>query len=44
MIAYVEALKKQDLFADVVLTRHEINEQDPMRPIRFQIDAEWSAP
>ena len=44
MIAYVEELKKQELFTDVVLTRHEINEQDPNRPIRFQIEAEWSAP
>lgn len=44
MIAYVEELKRQELFADVVLTRHEINEQDPNRPIRFQIEAEWMAP
>ena len=44
MIAYVEALKEQEMFAAVTLTRHEINEQDPNRPIRFQIEAEWSAP
>jgi Tfp pilus assembly protein PilN len=44
MIAYVEELKRQELFADVVLTRHEINEQDPNKPIRFQIEAEWMAP
>ena len=44
MIAYVEKLKEQELFAGVTLTRHEINEQDPARPIRFQIDAEWVAP
>jgi Tfp pilus assembly protein PilN len=44
MIGYVEELKKQELFAAVALTRHEINEQDPVRPIRFQIEAEWSAP
>ena len=43
MIAYVEELKKQELFSDVALTRHEINEQDPARPIRFQIEAEWTA-
>jgi hypothetical protein len=39
----VEELKKQELFSDVALTRHEINEQDPARPIRFQIEAEWTA-
>ncbi len=44
MIAYVELLKRQELFAGVTLARHEINEQDPNRPIRFQLDAEWSAP
>jgi hypothetical protein len=44
MIAYVEELKKQELFSDVALTRHEINELDPARPIRFQIEAEWTAP
>lgn len=44
MIAYVEALKEQEMFAAVTLTRHEINEQDANRPIRFQLEAEWSAP
>ncbi len=43
MIAYVEKLKEQELFAGVALTRHEINEQDPARPIRFQIEAQWTA-
>lgn len=44
MIGYVEELKKQELFGAVTLTRHEVNEQDPARPIRFQIEAEWMAP
>jgi hypothetical protein len=44
MIAYVEALKQQELFSEVALTRHEINEADPLKPIRFQIEAQWSAP
>jgi len=41
MIAYVEQLQKGDWFSAVSLTRHEINEQDPNRPIRFQLDARW---
>jgi len=41
MIAYVEQLKKSEWFSGVLLTRHEINEQDPNRPIRFQLDAQW---
>jgi Tfp pilus assembly protein PilN len=44
MIAYVEQLKQQELFDAVALLRHEINELDPNRPIRFQLDAQWSAP
>ena len=43
MIDYVAQLKRQELFAGVTLTRHEINEADPNRPIRFQLEAEWSA-
>jgi DNA-binding transcriptional regulator YdaS (Cro superfamily) len=41
MIGYVERMKRQDRFVGVVLVRHEINEQDPIRPIRFQLDAQW---
>lgn len=44
MIDYVEQLKSQELFGSVALLRHEINELDPNRPIRFQLDAQWSAP
>lgn len=43
MIDYVAALKRQELFTEVTLTRHEIDEQSPHRPIRFQLEAEWSA-
>lgn len=43
MVAYVEALKEQDSFTGVLLTRHEINEQDPNRPLRFQLEATWLA-
>jgi Tfp pilus assembly protein PilN len=41
MIAYVEQLKQSEWFSGVLLSRHEINEQDPNRPIRFQLDAQW---
>jgi hypothetical protein len=44
MIAYIEQLKQQELFDEVALLRHEINELDPNRPIRFQLDAQWSKP
>jgi Tfp pilus assembly protein PilN len=41
MIAYVEALQHIEWFTTVLLARHEINEQDANRPIRFQVDAQW---
>ncbi|MBA5637157.1 hypothetical protein H3H37_08820 [Duganella sp. LX20W] len=43
MIVYVEQLKEQDVFSRVLLTRHEINEQDSNRPLRFQLEARWGA-
>lgn len=43
MVAYVAELKQQDLFSGAVLTRHEINEQDANRPLRFQVEATWVA-
>jgi Tfp pilus assembly protein PilN len=43
MFAYVGQLQRIDWFDSVLLARHEINEQDPNRPIRFQIDARWRA-
>jgi Tfp pilus assembly protein PilN len=43
MIAYIEALKEQEFFSGVLLTKHEISDQDPNRPIRFQLEASWAA-
>lgn len=42
MITYVETLKQQEIFQAVVLTRHEISEADPNRPVRFTLDAQWT--
>lgn len=41
MIAYIEALKKQGFFDIVILTKHEVNDLDPNRPLRFQFEAQW---
>lgn len=43
MVAYIEALKEQESFSGVLLSRHEINEQDPNRPLRFQLEVTWLA-
>lgn len=42
MIDYVAQLKRQTLFGEVLLLRHEINEVDPNRPLRFEIEATWN--
>lgn len=39
MLDFVTQLKRQELFDEVVLTRHETNEQDAVRPLRFQVEA-----
>ena len=44
MLAYVEALGREEWFSAVTLVRHEVIEQDPNRPLRFQVDAGWGAP
>ena len=43
MIAYIQELKAQEFFSDVLLTRHEINAEDANQPIRFQVEAQWVA-
>lgn len=44
MLAYVEALGREEGFGAVTLVRHEVIEQDPNRPLRFQVDAGWGTP
>lgn len=41
MIDYIEQLKQQEFFVGAALSRHEINDADPNRPIRFQVEAQW---
>jgi len=43
MLAYVAKMQEQGWFASSALVRHEIAEQEPNRPVRFQISAQWGA-
>jgi Tfp pilus assembly protein PilN len=43
MIGYIEQLKQQPFLTSVWLAKHEVNEQDPNKPLRFQLDAQWRA-
>lgn len=41
MLAYITRLGNQPFFASVVLTRHEVNQADNNKPLRFQFLAQW---
>ncbi|WP_338847722.1 PilN domain-containing protein [Massilia sp. W12] len=41
MAAYMRKLRVAGFFDQVLLTKHEVNEQDPNRPLRFQFEARW---
>jgi Tfp pilus assembly protein PilN len=41
MVGYVQVLKQQEFFSGATLVRHEIEVQDPNKPIRFQVEAQW---
>jgi Tfp pilus assembly protein PilN len=41
MIACIERLKAQSVFTGVVVTSHQINEQDRNKPVRFEFVATW---
>lgn len=43
MVGYIEQLKQQEFFAGAALLRHETNDQDPNRPLRFQVEVQWRA-
>lgn len=41
MVGYIEQLKQQEFFSSAALLRHETNDQDPNRPLRFQVEVQW---
>jgi Tfp pilus assembly protein PilN len=43
MVGYIEQLKQQEFFSGAALLRHETNDQDPNRPLRFQVEVQWRA-
>lgn len=43
MVGYIEQLKQQEFFSGAALLRHETNDQDPNRPLRFQMEVQWRA-
>ena len=43
MLDFISQLKQQSFFDQVNLSKHEINEQDPNKPLRFQFEARWTS-
>jgi hypothetical protein len=41
MLDYLRALEGRPIFADVFLQSHQIQQQDPQRPVRFLLTATW---
>ncbi len=42
MLGFVELLKQQPFFSSAVLVKHEVSDQDPNQPLRFQVDVQWT--
>lgn len=38
---YIRALKQQPIFGNVQLQNHQIQEQDPEKPVRFTMTVDW---
>jgi len=41
MLEYIEGLKAQPMFPVVILTSHQLNEQDSNHPVRFEFMLNW---
>jgi hypothetical protein len=41
---YVKRLDRQASLGQVYLLNHQINAQDPLRPVRFKVTAAWAQP
>lgn len=44
VVAYIEQLQAQEALRGVLLLRHDVDEADPDRPLRFDLQADWTAP
>lgn len=41
MLAYLSQVRQSPALKDAYLASHQINQQDPQKPVRFTIDAQW---
>jgi Fimbrial assembly protein (PilN) len=43
MLDYLRFLGTQPTLAEVYLQSHQVQQQDPQRPVRFVLSADWTA-
>jgi Tfp pilus assembly protein PilN len=43
MLAYARRLQESALFSDAYVVSHQIQQQDPQKPVRFVVNAQWTA-
>lgn len=41
VLRYIDKLQDEPMLRDVFLIQHQVQKQDPARPIRFQLSAAW---
>jgi len=41
ILAYVASLSQEETLKDVFLTKHEVRQNDPRRPLSFTVSAKW---
>ena len=44
MVDYVRLLNSNRLFDTTSISKHEINEKDSNKPVRFEVLARWGSP
>lgn len=43
MVRYIKRLEKDGFFSDVHLISHQIQQSDPLRPVRFKLACNWKS-
>ena len=42
MLGFLRELRNEPFFVSILLSSHQINAQDPNKPVRFEIDLRWT--
>jgi Tfp pilus assembly protein PilN len=42
MLGFMRQLRSEPFFVSAVLTSHQVNTQDPNKPLRFEVLVQWT--